>query len=299
MYVYKITNNINNKSYIGITNNYKKRWNNEKSNPKNPARQQVITRAISKYGKENFTFEILYSNLTIEEACQKEQELICEYDTLIPNGYNVDKGGTYRPHGQPQFGEKNGNAILTDEEALYIKNNRDKPMYVLYEEFNDKISYDAFKKCYKHQTYTHLPITKAEYPYNMEFSYQFSAGKLEYDEVIDIRTRYAQGEYWKSVYKDYAQAFTNEMSFWRMYTGHSYKLIMPEVFTEENRKKHASLKRSGSNNSHAKLTANDIKKIRELHESGLSNKELYTLYPQVSTVTIRDIINRKTWKNVI
>ena len=64
-----------------------------------------------------------------------------------------------------------------------------------------------------------------------------------------------------------------------MYTGHSYKLIMPEVFTEENRKKHASLKRSGSNNSHAKLTANDIKKIRELHESGLSNKELYTLYP--------------------
>ena len=29
MYVYKITNNINNKIYIGITNNYKKRWSNE------------------------------------------------------------------------------------------------------------------------------------------------------------------------------------------------------------------------------------------------------------------------------
>ena len=299
MYVYKITNNVNNKSYIGITNNYKKRWSNEKSNPKDPVRQQVITKAISKYGKENFTFEILYSNLTIEEACQKEQELIQKYNTLIPEGYNVDKGGTYHPHRQPQFGEKNGNANLTDKEALYIKNNRDKPLYVLYDEFSDKMSYDAFKKCYKHQTYTHLPITKAEYPYNAEFSCQFAAGELEYDEVIDIRTRYAQGEYWKNVYKDYTHAFTNEMSFWRMYTGHSYKLVMPEVFTEENKKKHTSLKRSGSNNSHAKLTAEDVKKIRELHRNGISNKELYALYPQVSTVTIRDIINQKTWKNII
>jgi predicted GIY-YIG superfamily endonuclease len=30
MYVYLITNLINNKKYIGITNNYKKRWSNEK-----------------------------------------------------------------------------------------------------------------------------------------------------------------------------------------------------------------------------------------------------------------------------
>lgn len=38
MYVYKITNNINHKIYIGITNNYKKRWSNEKLLPKNPAK---------------------------------------------------------------------------------------------------------------------------------------------------------------------------------------------------------------------------------------------------------------------
>lgn len=39
MYVYKITNKINNKNYIGITNNYKKRWSNEKFLPKDPKRQ--------------------------------------------------------------------------------------------------------------------------------------------------------------------------------------------------------------------------------------------------------------------
>lgn len=102
---------------------------------------------------------------------------------------------------------------------------------------------------------------------------------MEYDQVIDIRTRYNQGEYWKKVYEDYKQYFTNEMSFWRMYTGHSYKLVMPEVFTEQNKKIHASLKRSGTNNSHAKLTTEDVKKIRKLHSDGFSNKELYALYP--------------------
>lgn len=300
MYVYKITNLINQKHYIGITNNYKKRWSNEKTLPKDKKRQQLINKKINQYGKENFSFEVLFSNLSIEEACQKEQELIIEYNSLVPNGYNVDKGGEYHPHVQPQYGEQNNKAKLTDAEAQYIKDHRDQPMYVLYEEFSDIITYETFKKCYKHQTYTHLTPKVSEYPYNFEFSKQFFTIKgLEYDEVIDIRIRYANGEYWKNVYADYKDKFTNEMSFWRAYTGLSYKYVMPEVFTEENKKIHASLKRSGSNNSHAKLTADDVKKIRELHGNGVSNKELYTLYPQVSRTTIRDIIDRKTWKYLI
>lgn len=299
MYVYKITNLINNKQYIGITNNYKKRWSNEKSNPKDSRKQQVITRAIAKYGKENFNFEVLFSHLTIEEACEKEQKLINEYNTLVPNGYNVDPGGNYHPHAKPLYGEKNPKAVLTDEEAQYIKDHRNQPLYILYEEFSDKISYDSFKKCYKHQTYIHLTPKVEEYPYNMQFSSQFNSNSLEYDEVVDIRIRYSKGEYWRFVYEDYKDKFTNEMSFWRAYTGLSYKLVMPEVFTEENKKKHRSLKRSGSNNSHSKLTAEDVKKIRQLHNDGVKNTDIYSLYPQVSTTTIRDIINFKTWKNLI
>lgn len=76
MYVYKITNNINKKIYIGITNNYKKRWANECAHRSDPKRNQVISKAIHKYGKENFTFEVLFSNLSIEEASNKEKELI-------------------------------------------------------------------------------------------------------------------------------------------------------------------------------------------------------------------------------
>lgn len=300
MYVYKITNLINNKIYIGITNNYKKRWSNEKANPKDSKRQQVITRAIAKYGKNNFKFEVLFSHLTIEEACEKEKELIIKNNSLVPNGYNVVMGGDYHPKFKPAFGEKNGRSLLTDKEAQYIKDHRDQPLYILYEEFSDKISYEAFKKCYKNQTYSHLIPKVEQYPYNVQFSNQFTVNNsLEYDEVVDIRNRYSQGEYWYSVYQDYKDKFSNEMSFWRAYTGLTYKLVMPEVFTEENRKKHSSLKRSGSNNSHAKLTVEDVKKIRQLHTEGVKNINIYPLYPQVSTTTIRDIINFKTWKKLI
>ena len=75
MYVYQITNQVNNKVYIGITNNYKKRWENHKCN-NNPS--MAIAKAIKKYGKDNFIFEVLYSNLSVEEAEALEIKLIQE-----------------------------------------------------------------------------------------------------------------------------------------------------------------------------------------------------------------------------
>jgi group I intron endonuclease len=300
MYVYQITNNINGKIYIGITNNHKRRWQNECSKIGDPKRRQAITNAIQKYGKENFTFEVLYEGISVEEASELEIKLIQEKNSLVPNGYNVAKGGMYTMGDKAKYGSDNANACLTQEEAQYIKDHRNIPIYLLYEEFSDKISYEAFRKCYNHQTYTNLTPSVECYPYNTEFSNQFcnKGNALTYEEVIDLRKRYANGEYWKDVYKDYKNRYTNEMSFWNVYNGRSYKLVMPEVFTEENKKKHSSLKASGSRNPKAKLTEDDVRYIRKKHEQGMTNKELYTLYPSVSTTTIRDIINYKTWKNV-
>ena len=170
-------------------------------------------------------------------------------------------------------------------------------MYELYEEFSDKISYEVFKKCYKHQTYTNLIPEVEEYPNNIQYSAQFAGGKLEYDEIIDIRERYAKGEHWKSVYEDYKNKYA-ETSFWRTYTGLTYKLVMPEVFTEENRKKH-SKKSVGINNPKSILSEEQVLDIRLKHKNGVSNSELYKLYPQVSHTSIRDIINKKTWKHLL
>lgn len=299
MYVYKITNLINNKAYIGITNNIEKRWSNEKSYPSDPSKRQVIQEAIHKYGKQNFSFEILHRNVSIEQAIQFEENYIKNLNTLVPNGYNVDQGGKYHPSFCTKEGADNSNAHLTEEEAQYILNNRNQPAYLLYEDFSEKLSYEAFYKVYHHITYKNLTTTTEEYPYNREFACQFTSGPLEYDDIVKLRQRYAKGEYWKDVYKDYVWAYKDEMTFWNVYYGNRYKLVMPEVFTEENRHLHASLSKQGSLNGRAKLTEEDVRKIRELWKNGVTRKELYDMYPHVNPTTIRGVINNKTWKNLL
>ena len=290
MYVYKITNLVNNKIYIGITNNYKRRFREHKTNH-NP--KSLICKAIQKYGEEKFAFEILYSNLSIEESCNKEIKLIQQFDSLTPKGYNISKGGNIN------IGTGNGKSLLTEEEVFYIKSHRNLPLYVLYEDFSDKIGYDAFKKIYHHQTYIDIKPTVECYPYNLEFSNQFTSNnKLDYDDIVELRKQYNNHIPWKEAFKPYQDLFQDELSFWNIYNGNSYKLVMPEVFTKENKHFHSSNSHSGENNGRAKLTKEDVLKIRKMHQDGISNIEIYKQYPQVSTTSIRNIINYKTWKNL-
>lgn len=88
-YVYKHTA-PNGKIYIGITkSNPILRWKNGKG-----YRTQVFYRAILKYGWDNIKHEILYNNLTKEDAEIIERKLIKEYKANNPQyGYNVDNGG--------------------------------------------------------------------------------------------------------------------------------------------------------------------------------------------------------------
>jgi hypothetical protein len=88
------------------------------------------------------------------------------------------------------------------------------------------------------------------------------------------------------------------MDFWNIYNGNRYKLVMPEVFTPENKHFQASFSHSGEDNGRAKLKREDVIKIRELHNNGYTNSDIYKMYPQVSSTSIRNIINYKTWKTL-
>lgn len=106
-------------------------------------------------------------------------------------------------------------------------------------------------------------------------------------------------EYWEDVYQDYKDRYSNKWTFWKIYNGIKNKYIMSEVFTEENRKIHSGLGKRGEKNPKAKLTEKEVLDIREKASKGYSNKELYNLYPFVSHTTIRNIINKKTWKHLL
>ena len=91
--VYIHTNIHNNKKYIGITKRTppEKRWGFNGYGYKN---NEYFYRAILKYGWNNFTHEILFCNLTIEEAEILEIEIIKHYKSTNPKlGYNIREGG--------------------------------------------------------------------------------------------------------------------------------------------------------------------------------------------------------------
>ena len=83
----------NSKVYIGITRcKVKDRWKNGLG-----YEYQVFGRAVRKYGWENITHEVLYENLTEDEAKRLEQELIKEFDSKNPaDGSQPPSGGLHR-----------------------------------------------------------------------------------------------------------------------------------------------------------------------------------------------------------
>tara|TARA_R100001086_G_scaffold236386_2_gene159816 strand:- start:708 stop:1394 length:687 start_codon:yes stop_codon:yes gene_type:complete len=93
--VYKITNSINNKCYIGISKNtFRKRYNHRDDWWNAPSVNKILKQSIEKHGYENFKVEIL-ENCEKTELEEKEKYYINKFNSFIPNGYNLTTGGSY------------------------------------------------------------------------------------------------------------------------------------------------------------------------------------------------------------
>ena len=86
--IYKIENLINHKIYIGQSIQIQHRLQKHKCAKDN----FYIHRAIQKYGKENFSYDII-EKCEPNELDEKECYWIKYYNSLIPNGYNMVDGG--------------------------------------------------------------------------------------------------------------------------------------------------------------------------------------------------------------
>ena len=84
--VYITTNKLNGKQYVGdhILIN---------ENDGYLGSGKLITDAINKYGKENFTRKILKKFKTKKDAFNAQEKYIDKYNTLVPNGYNISPTG--------------------------------------------------------------------------------------------------------------------------------------------------------------------------------------------------------------
>lgn len=92
--IYKITNILNNKVYIGQSASIKSRWCNHKCGLRtNTHSSRHLQSSWNKYGEENFNFEVV-EECSIEELNDKESYYIDFHNSLNPEfGYNRVQDG--------------------------------------------------------------------------------------------------------------------------------------------------------------------------------------------------------------
>ena len=111
--IYKITNIINGKIYIGESKNPEYRFKQHQYGHSKD--NSLIDKAIDKYGIKNFTMEILG---WFEDWADKEKYYIKFYNSLTPYGYNIHQGGGEPPTFQ---GENHPQAKITLKTAQKIQ----------------------------------------------------------------------------------------------------------------------------------------------------------------------------------
>jgi group I intron endonuclease len=150
--IYKITNTINNKVYIGLTTcTLEYRWSRHITESKNQNNKKHLYKSMRKYGVENFTIEEIDNTNDFKELGILERHYISFYDSQDPNkGYNLTAGGESNQY------DGNPSAKLTVAEVVQIRE-----IYAMkelrckecWELFSDKISYSGFQKIWDGTTW--------------------------------------------------------------------------------------------------------------------------------------------------
>lgn len=199
--IYKITNKLNNKAYIGQSNDIERRFREHQT--KGEASRIPLDIAIQKYGKENFLYEVL-EECEIEQLNEKESYWITTLETHL-KGYNCNAGGE-----QSSIGESNGKAKLTVEDVKKIRiayNNHEKQRDV-YEDYKHLITFNSFQNIWQGQSWKHImpevftEENKKYYVYENSKGSNSKAAAFTDEEVIKIRQRYVN-ESAKAIYQDY------------------------------------------------------------------------------------------------
>ena len=121
--IYKITNTVNGKAYIGKTTR-----NAEKTRIRphlNGQGNLLIKHAIEKYGKAAFTYEILHDGIIPEFLDMLEKEAIARFNTVKPHGYNRNNGGSGSIKHSEDTRRKMSESTKGENHPLYGKKHSD------------------------------------------------------------------------------------------------------------------------------------------------------------------------------
>lgn len=229
MYIYKITNLINGKLYIGqTTKSIEKRFVRHINDALNGL-DTHFAKAIRKYGKDNFKIELLDDSAKDqEELNQLENYYIHKYNTL-QNGYN-ETDSTFRSGGNTYAGRTKEEMEITKKRLSESKKGGKNPRATKVKCKNIKtdqeIIFDSFSECAEyfqepsHNFITRRCLGKTKCAYNGEWLFAY----VDKDYPTDYTT-YKNNR--RSVQIIIVSPNSNEKIFFPSYTAAEKKFDFP------------------------------------------------------------------------
>lgn len=209
--IYKITNKINNKCYIGKSSNIEERWKYHIKN-KNSLKEynKPLYKAFRKYGVENFSFEIIEEIDNYKKLNEREKYWIEFYNCYGGNkGYNATKGGDGGitcENPRKKYGK------ITTEEVVYLrrrfKEGKYPSSYIYQCEFKNKISKRGFQAIWLGENAKDIMpevFTEENKQKNLQLGRLYEGllrrrKKISLEKTLEIRERIKNGESRKSIW---------------------------------------------------------------------------------------------------
>ena len=216
MDIYKVTNRINGKMYIGCTKSFKDRvtYHKERYGKKKEFSKPLYV-AMRKYGVDNFDFTLLQTDLGVEEAYKVEADMIKRLHTLISeNGYNVSPGVYF----YNVRGSHVNTALLAASDVKDIIKRREagEKSSSVFKTYENRISWSGFQQIWRGKNWTYLKGQD-----NVEIIKGNS--KLSLKNVRDIKRSFKEGKTASEVAKMYDICYHTA---YNIKTGISYKSIV-------------------------------------------------------------------------
>ena len=187
-----------------------------------------------------------------------------------------------------------------------------KPLYLAFQKYGiENFTFEVLEECESNE----LSIKEKEWiehydtyknGYNQTCGGEDNYGenhprhKLSEQDVINIRIRYNNHERKKDVFLDYNNRI-GESGFSKIWKGETWKHILPEVYTLENRTFHKNnTANKGSTNGRARLSEEDVKIIRTRRKNGENIRIVYQDYKDKITYgSFTNVWTYQNWKNIV